>query len=116
MANPNKPGSANRPNRDAGTQQGQPEFEPVEQSADAELEEAEKEESEKEGARIEAPGAEDDKVSPVQVSGEDVGDENGEMESDLQAGELGEEDDQSLGGLDPNQSKRRRQDSDRLRP
>jgi hypothetical protein len=109
MPNPSKTGSS-RPSDSDNTKQGQPRYQPVEQSLDAELEEAQREEDKVRNPSIEEPEKGDGNTSPVQVSGEDFGDESGEIDvEDQDAG-------QAPGNRDPNESQKSKRGGDRLRP
>jgi len=120
MSNPNKPGKANRPNRDEGAKQGQSQFEPVEQSADAEIEEAQREDNKQRNSRTDTSREGDRDTMRAEGSGEEQeddedADENGLLASDDEGNE-DEEDEESLGGRVLDGSGKSKRSSDRLRP
>jgi len=85
MPNPNQPANSNRPNSEDKRKPGQPGYQPVEQDADAELDEAQREDAEQSNPAIDEPGDPDQDRQRVQVSGEDQ--ETDEYGDEIRAGE-----------------------------
>jgi hypothetical protein len=116
MPNPKQPGNPTRPNSDDQKKPGQPGYQPVEQDADAEIEEAQREDEEESNPRIDEPG-EDRKEQRVQVSGEDQ--ETDEYGDEIRAGEgteTDEDDREPLDGGDADVYNRPKRDGERPRP
>ena len=114
MPNPNQPGNPARPNSEDKKKPGQPGFQPVEQDAEAEIDEAQREDAEESNPAIDEPG--DDDLERVQVSGED---EEGDQDGEIRAGEsmeTEEDDRETLGGGESEVYNKPKREGERPRP